>query len=312
MPVASPSETRVHAGAFARYAWGVLAYNVAVILWGALVRATGSGAGCGNHWPNCGGELVPHAPGTATMIEFTHRAMTGLDVPLVALLVIWAFRAFPKGHLARLAAGLAGVFLVTEALIGAALVKLEHVAQNAASARAWSLSAHLINTLTLLACLTLTAWWASNRHGVRIRGRDAWLAGVSMLTVVLLGITGVIAALGDTLFPSTSLVEGWARDWDPASNIFLRLRGIHPLIAAMGGSWLLVFAVSSASRKLEARQPAGMLAVVVAAQILAGGLNLVLLAPIPMQILHLLLADLLWISLVMLCAALLQKGPRLA
>src|SRR5262245_35862596 len=114
MQVASPPETHVQTGAFARYAWSVLAYNVAVILWGALVRATGSGAGCGNHWPNCGGELVPHAAGTATIIEFTHRAMTGLDVPLIAVLVIWAFRTFPPGHLVRRAAGLAGVFLVTE------------------------------------------------------------------------------------------------------------------------------------------------------------------------------------------------------
>src|SRR5262245_42012020 len=99
MPVASPPGARVETAAFRRYAWGVLAYNLAVILWGALVRATGSGAGCGNHWPNCGGALVPQAGGTATIIEFTHRAMTGLDAPLVALLVIWAFRAFPAGHL---------------------------------------------------------------------------------------------------------------------------------------------------------------------------------------------------------------------
>ncbi len=310
MPVASPPDTRVQTGIFARYAWGVLAYNVAVILWGALVRATGSGAGCGNHWPNCGGSLVPQAPGTATMIEFTHRAMTGMDVPLVALLVIWAFRVFPAGHLARRAATLAGVFLVTEALIGAALVKLEHVAQNAATARAWSLSAHLINTLTLVACLALTAWWAADRPGIRLRGREAWMAGVSVLTVVLLGITGVIAALGDTLFPAKSLAEAWARDWDPAANVFLRLRGIHPLVAATGGSWLLVFAVSSASRRPEARRPAGLLAALVAAQILAGGLNLALLTPIPMQLLHLLLADLLWVALVVLCAVLLQKEVR--
>jgi heme A synthase len=256
--------------------------------------------------------LVPHAAGTAKLIEFTHRAMTGLDVPLIAFLVVWAFRVFPTGHLVRRTAALTGVFLLTEALLGAALVKLEMVAQNAALARAWWDGAHLINTLTLLACLTLTAWWASDRPGIRIRGRDAWLVAVSVSAVVLLGVTGVIAALGDTLFPSTSLVEGWARDWDPASNIFLRLRGIHPLIAAVGGSWLLIFAVSSASRKPEVRRPAGLLAVVVTAQILAGGLNLVLLAPIPMQILHLLLADLLWISLVVLCAVLLQRNSRFA
>src|SRR5919205_2148815 len=115
---------------FARYAWGVVAYNVAVVLWGAYVRATGSGAGCGNHWPLCDGAVVPHAPDVKKLIEFTHRAMTGFDVPLVILLIWWAFRAFPSRHPARLGAPLSGVFLVPEALIGAALVKLEHVASN--------------------------------------------------------------------------------------------------------------------------------------------------------------------------------------
>src|SRR5438093_11568964 len=129
MSVLSPPETRVQSAAFSRYAWGVLAYNVAVILWGALVRATGSGAGCGNHWPNCNGAMVPQSPAVATLIEFTHRAMTGVDAPLIALLVIWAFRSFPARHLARRAAALAGVFRLTEPLIGAALVKMQHVPQ---------------------------------------------------------------------------------------------------------------------------------------------------------------------------------------
>jgi heme A synthase len=91
---------------FARYAWGVLAYNVAVALWGAFVRATGSGAGCGNHWPLCNGAVTPQTPAWATVIEFTHRATSGIDLLLVAVLAIWAFRAFPKQHPARLGAAL--------------------------------------------------------------------------------------------------------------------------------------------------------------------------------------------------------------
>ncbi len=47
---------------FSRYAWGVLLWNVLVALWGAYVRATGSGAGCGSHWPTCNGEILPRAP----------------------------------------------------------------------------------------------------------------------------------------------------------------------------------------------------------------------------------------------------------
>ena len=146
----SPAISAAPHPGFARFAWGVLAYNLAVILWGAYVRATGSGAGCGNHWPLCNGEITPHSPGISTIIEFTHRASTGLDVPLVAILIYWAFRAFPRQHPVRLAAALSGAFLVTEALIGAFLVKGQHVARNA---DVYSLSTHLVNTLTLLACL---------------------------------------------------------------------------------------------------------------------------------------------------------------
>jgi len=290
---------------FARYAWGVLAYNVAVILWGAYVRASGSGAGCGNHWPLCNGVVTPHSPTVATLIEFTHRAMTGLDTPLVALLAIWAFRAFPRRHAVRRAAVLSAVFLVIEALIGAALVLLERVARNAS---AYWQSMHLINTLTLLAFLTLTAWWAAGKPAPEFeyfpRGRAAWMAAVSLAVVALLSVSGAIAALGDTLFPAASLAAGLAQDWDPAANIFLRLRALHPLIAAGAGAWLLFFAVSMASRRPGVRTLAWTMTACLGAQLLAGAVNLVLLAPVWMQMVHLLLADLLWISLVVLCASL--------
>ena len=160
---------------FARYAWSVLAFNIAVVLWGAFVRATGAGAGCGQHWPLCNGEILPRSPSLNTIIEFTHRATSGIDLVLVALLVFWAFRAFPKYHAVRQAATLSAVFLMTEALLGAALVLLEHVAGNQSSARAYSLSAHLLNTLTLLACLTLTAWWATHDRPMGI-GREPRMA----------------------------------------------------------------------------------------------------------------------------------------
>ena len=150
---------------FAAYAWCVLAFNILVVLWGAYVRASGSGAGCGSHWPLCNGEVVPRSPALATIIEFTHRVTSGLALALVAGLVAWAFRAFPRRHPARLGAVLSLAFILSEALIGAGLVLFEHVAKNASTARAWSLSAHLVNTLTLLACLALTAWWASGGAG---------------------------------------------------------------------------------------------------------------------------------------------------
>jgi heme A synthase len=283
--------------AFARFAWGVVAYNVAVVLWGAYVRATGSGAGCGNHWPLCNGVVTPISANAHTMIEFTHRAMTGLDTPLVALLVIWAFRVFPRLHPVRLAATLSGVFLITEALLGALLVKLQHVARNA---DAYTLSTHLVNTLTLLACLALTAWWGMGKPAPRLRGKAAWMAAISLGAVMLLSITGAISALGDTLFPAPSLAAGLAQDFNPTSNILLRLRGLHPLFAAAVGAWLTFYAVG---RLRVAKRNALWVVAMVWIQLFAGLVNFLLQAPVGMQIVHLLIADLLWISLVLLCAS---------
>jgi len=303
---------------FARYAWAVLAYNLGVVLWGAFVRATGSGAGCGNHWPLCNGTVTQGPggapPSAATIIEFTHRITSGIDLALVALLVVWAFRRFPRQHLVRLGAALSALFLITEALLGAALVLLQHVAKNASVSRAYSLSTHLVNTLMLLACLTLTAWWSSERVGQAVppalpRRRAVWMAAVSLASVVVLGVSGAIAALGDTLFPVSSLAAGLAQDLDPAANIFLRLRLFHPLIAAAVGAWLLFYAVSSASRRPDVGRRAWSLLALLGAQIVAGVVNLLLLAPVWMQIVHLLLADLLWITLVLLSAAVLSFPP---
>jgi heme A synthase len=293
---------------FARYAWAVLAYNLGVVLWGAFVRATGSGAGCGNHWPLCNGTIAQHSPSAATIIEFTHRVSSGLDLALVALLVVWAFRRFPRQHPVRLGAALSALFLVTEALIGAALVLLQHVARNVSVSRAYSLSTHLVNTLTLLACLTLTAWWSTERpapKGLTSASR-VWMAGVSLASVAVLGVSGAITALGDTLFPASSLAAGLAQDLDPAANIFLRLRLFHPLIAAAVGAWLLFYAVSSASHRPDVSRRAWSLVALLGAQIVAGVVNLLLLAPVWMQLVHLLLADLLWITLVLLSGAMLS------
>jgi heme A synthase len=314
---------------FTRFAWAVLAFTLAVVLWGAYVRATGAGAGCGNHWPLCNGEVLPPTPAVKTLIEFTHRVMSGLDGLLILFLMLWAFRTYPRRHLARQAAALSFVFLVTEALIGAALVKLEHVAQNASVGRVWSLSGHLINTLALLACLALTARWGALRPGeadgsgarnsnrqaktpVPPRARNAWTASPAVLLFVLTGISGAIAALGDTLFPAPSLAAGFHQDFDPAANIFLRLRWFHPFFAVIAGAWLSFYASRVGNRLPVAKPYARTLLALVGLQIGAGALNLLLLAPVWMQILHLLLADLLWISVVLVAACTLMESAASA
>jgi heme A synthase len=290
---------------FAVYAWCVFGYNIAVVLWGAFVRATGSGAGCGAHWPLCNGEILPLAPTLETIIEFTHRVTSGIDLALVGLLVVWGFRAFPRRHPVRLGVLLSTGFLMTEALVGAALV----LAGDQSLPRKYSiLSLHLINTLTLLACLTLTAWWAMGRPRVRVAGRAAWLAAGSIAMVMILGVSGAIAAFGDTLYPARTLAEGFARDFDPASSVFVRLRVLHPLLAAIAGVWLVLYGATIAGRRPDLRPRAWLLLGLVGAQIAAGLANLLLRAPTWMQIVHLALADAVWIALVLLCAGVLADG----
>lgn len=296
---------------FARYAWGVLAFNLLVIVWGAFVRASGSGAGCGNHWPLCNGEVVPRSDQIETLIEFTHRITSGVAFLLVIGLLIWALRAYPKGNIVRTGAWLAMFFITTEALIGAGLVIFEWVADNASMGRAISIAIHLANTFLLLTSITLTAWWASG--GKRLRLTDhrgvTWGLGIGLLGVLLLGVTGAVTALGDTLFPSASLAEGLQQDFSASAHFLIRLRVWHPLIAiGVGFYWVLVAGVLGLLRSDRfVKRFALAVVVLFMIQFGVGITNILLLAPIPIQLAHLLLADLVWITLVLLAAATLAE-----
>lgn len=292
---------------FARYAWGVLAWNLGVVLWGAYVRASGAGAGCGDHWPKCDGRVVPQLASTEQVIEFTHRVTSGAALLLVAGMLVWALRAYPKGAPVRRGAALAMVLMAMEALLGAGLVLFKLVAHDASAFRAFSMIAHLTNTFLLLAAITLTAWWASGGRPVRARGQGAvaTLLALGFAGVLTIGATGAIAALGDTLFPAGSLAEGFRQDFAPTAHFLLRLRILHPVIALGVGIYLAVSAqvVARLRPHPETRRLAAALGVLFAAQFAAGLLNMVLMAPVWMQLTHLLLADLVWISLVLLAAS---------
>lgn len=292
---------------FAIFSWGVLAYNILVILWGAFVRATGSGAGCGSHWPTCNGQVVPWNSQTETLIEFTHRVTSGLALLAVVALLAWAFRAYPKGHAVRLGAKLSTLFIVLEALLGAGLVLFELVAYDASTARAVMMAIHLVNTFFLLASITLTAWWASGGQPAQLKGQGwlGWAMIVGFVALLALGASGAVTALGDTLFPATSLAEGWQQKFSPTAHILVRLRLLHPTIAIFVGIYLLaVAALFNATRPTNyTRRIAKILTAVYLVQIGMGALNVVLLAPIWMQLLHLLLSDVVLIVWVLFMAA---------
>jgi cytochrome c oxidase assembly protein subunit 15/protoheme IX farnesyltransferase len=288
---------------FARFAWAVLAYNIPVILWGAYVRVSFSGDGCGANWPLCGGgQLIPQNMPTPRLIEFTHRAMTSVDVIVTLLLLAWAFAAFEKRHSVRRYASLAMLFLVIEALLGAGLVLLRLVAHNASWARAVYLSLHLTNTLLLLAALTATAWAAWRKAAdTRIFAAPKSVV-VAAAVAIAVSITGAIAALGDTLFPASSITGGLQQDFTTASSALLRLRVFHPAVAILAAAYLISICVPYLRRSEgdTARTAAARVLSLVLFQLAAGAVNIGLLAPIWMQLVHLFIADVLWIALVLL------------
>jgi heme a synthase len=284
--------------AFIRYAWVALAMTVLVIVWGAVVRATGSGAGCGSHWPLCNGDVVPLAPTVSTIIEFVHRVTSGLVMVLAVGLVVMARRTFPAGHLARKWAAISLVFMLIEAAIGAGIVLLKLVEGNTSALRAGYVGGHLVNTLLLVAAMTTTIWAARARSGGVTRRRATGFT-VAMATMLLVAATGAIVALGDTLFPSASLAEGLAADLDPTAHFLIRLRVWHPILAVLIAGYLFWIAWRHPDFAGEEQAtPRQLVMMLIAAQCVLGAINLLLLAPLSLQMAHLLGSNLLWIALV--------------
>ncbi len=301
---------------FAKFAWGVLTWNIMVILLGAFVRMTKSGAGCGEHWPKCNGEIVPSLNSIKTLIEFSHRLSTGLLGILAVTLTIQAFRLFPRKHQIRTGVLVSFLFVIIESLIGAVLVKYKLVNENDSVARAVVMSLHLINTLVLTAALTLTAWWASGGRPFHIGAQkgQALALGIALLTTVVLAITGAVVALGDTLFPAKSLAEGMQQDFSPTAHFLIRLRIIHPILAFTVAAYVIILAITTALGKTDKTtvKLSRMVAAYFAVQLIIGLANLLLLAPNWMQLLHLGAANLVWISLVLFAASALASESTVA
>lgn len=294
--------------AFSRVAFLVLFVNILVILWGAYVRATGSGAGCGSHWPLCNGEVIPRSLELETKIEFTHRLSSGVAFLGVVFQYLFARKLFDSRSPIRRYSFISLILIVLEALIGAGLVLFEWVADDASLGRAVSISVHLINTLLLLAALSLT-WWASlviESNELPSTKDKITLKVFVPIVVLFLGVSGAIAALGDTLFPANSLFEGIAQDFSETAHFLIRLRVYHPLIAVLAGGGVIYFlATRIMNNTLSKKNKQLTIGVIVLGglQIVLGFINLRLMAPVWMQLVHLLVADLLWITYVLLLAS---------
>jgi len=289
----------------ARFAWFVVAYNVAVIAWGTYVRATGSGAGCGSHWPLCNGEFLPTTPQTQTVIEFTHRVTSGVSLVLVAILLIWCWRRTARGHWPRCSAVAAAVLLFNEALLGALLVLVDHLGGlDQSRAHALFLCLHFGNTLFLLGALALTARWLSNscsRFGFARTPNQMIATGLGLVSVMVIGMTGSLASLGDTIFPADSLRHAVLEDFSSSSPTLLRLRVLHP-IAVVIGSLYVLWLLQAFWRKQERSAWISVLPITLTGQIALGAMNVILLAPVWLQMTHLLVAQIFWILLVLASA----------
>ncbi len=287
---------------FVQFAWVTLGITVLVILWGAVVRATGSGAGCSSHWPLCNGVAVPLAPAASTMIEYVHRLTSGVAMLLSVGLVIGSRRTFARGHGARRWAVATFVFMMIEAAVGAGLVLLGLVEDNASALRAGYIAVHLLNTMLLVGAMVSVIWWAKRGGDAGTERRD--VGPVRALTAVLAGLvlvaaSGAIVALGDTLFPHDSLIEGIRADFDATAHFLIRLRLWHPVLAAAVAG-VLVYLVLwhpmfAGARRAGARK---LILSLVALQVGVGVVTLLLLAPLALQLTHLALSNLLWIAVV--------------
>lgn len=295
----------------------MVVWNLVVIMWGGYVRASGSGAGCGAHWPACNGEIIPRSPSFETLVEYSHRLTSGIALIGVLILVIWAFRAFPSGDRVRKAAVASAIFLLIEAAIGAGLVLFEYVAYSEEIARAYWMVGHLINTFLLMASLVLTAWWGGGKSGVTLRGQGSvgvsfWVAFAGMF---VLASSGGIAALGDTLH----IGGGISTTESAVVALLVELRILHPIIAVLAGLLVVWFGYTARTKRpsTDTKRLSTWLFVLFGSQLLIGALNVTLMAPVWMQMVHLFVTNMIWLVFILLGASamatsLLVKGSSVS
>jgi len=300
-----------------KWSWALLWLTVGVIVGGALVRATGSGDGCGESWPRCEGSLFPLGGGTEISIEFAHRLATVLlAIALVTLLMV-ARRSGVVGKRVQRGLKWAGVFFMGEVIIGAVLVLAGWVDQDASIGRTVVVPLHLVNTFLLLGAIVVVVHVANGGAWPRLdlKRRSHQLGLVSLGAILLVGATGGLNALADSLFPADSLLEGIRAEFGSAAPFLVRVRTIHPVVAVAGGLTVLMLLRSPSFDGSRRVGPlADMAALLVGVEVAIGILNVALLTPVEVQLVHLLVADMLWIvtalAVVRVVAATTEVAPE--
>ena len=268
-----------------------LILSIISIIAGAVVRATGSGDGCGSSWPSCNGRVIPSLNSASEQIEFSHRAISGLLLIVTVVIFIKSFKdSVPS--LQKKVINYLTFFVLLEALIGAVIVLYEWVGMNSSIPRIAAVPLHLVNTFGLLAMYTVLFKLVQNPK-IKISSLIDRNFKIITFLFVLTGATGSIAALADVLFPSESFVAGIVEDFDSTSELLTRLRVLHPI-----ASTVLSIMLFNESKRLEIKfnLKTNQIKILVISGVTLGVLNVFININIFLSVVHLLVADLLWIT----------------
>lgn len=297
------------------YAWIVTVYTILVIVWGGAVTATGSGNGCGDHWPLCDGQVILTHPHMKMMIEYAHRLSSGAALFAIFALLFWTWRATRRRHIARIFSVAAAILILNEALLGAGLVLLRLTTGGVTLERVLYFALHFTNTFLLLAAVAGTAHFLSRRTGfmrgeIRFQSLRFGLPGLIALLVV--AVSGSVAELGDMIYPSSNLRAAIMADFSSHGSLLVRLRWLHPAFALLAGIFLL-WLVFGALQKPALRGFGMAVIALLGLQYTLGITDVLLLAPTWIQLTHLFVADLLWVSVFLLAVRLcVVASPRAA
>ena len=267
-----------------------LVVSIASIIAGAIVRATGSGDGCGASWPTCNGQVIPNLQTSSELIEFSHRLISGILLIITLIIFLKSFKSNVPNLQKRIIQSLT-FFVLLEALIGAVIVIYEWVGLNSSTPRIIAVPLHLVNTFGLLGAYTLLFHLTKNSKTNLSNFFDKGFK-IGIILFLLSGATGSIAALADVIFPSESFIIGISEDFDSNSEVLTRLRVLHPIVAS-----LLSFYLYKESNRLEREYKIRTknIKLLVLVGIFLGVLNVVSNIILLLSILHLLIADLLWV-----------------
>lgn len=282
---------------FSGFCFAVLCFCLLIILWGAWVRISHSGDGCGQSWPSCQGQyFIDSEEQKKTWIEWIHRATSGLFGIIVLLLVIWSFLKFSFRHPVFKSALCVLFFTISEALIGARLVLAGLTGSNDSLARMLTMNLHLLNSLLLTSSLFI-CWRLSLGKSFSLSGffKEKKYTIMFICAFFLIAFFGSLSSLSSSLFPSSSLWEGVFLDFDSRSHWLIRLRLLHPLLALILGSGFLLHYFSQEIKS----HPQQILIFCLCLTLVSGLMNLLLLSPVFLKLTHLLVVYLLSMSFIL-------------